>query len=111
MSLDTSFQVSDAIFVAVDVLIALVGILGGWWMKVIYQNMRDLQAADHELSNKVRAIEVLVVGDYAKRAEVKSDLERLSTALFQKLDRIEDMVSGKADKASYYHPDPNGHRG
>lgn len=80
--------------VAINILIGIVGILGGWWMKVMWQSLRDLQQADATLTTKVAEIEVLVVGTYVKRDE----LERMLTALFAKLDKIYDKLDGKMDK-------------
>lgn len=76
---------------------AIIGIVGagmGWWMKTMWEAMRELQRADSQLVNKVGAIEVLVAGQYVRRDEV----EKLFSAVFVKLDRIEDKLSGKADK-------------
>ena len=49
---------------------------------------------DQILADKVQAIELLVAGEYVKRDQ----LERMETALFKKLDKIEDLLSKKADK-------------
>ena len=63
-------------------------------MRVMWQSLKELQAQDKELANKVSSIEVLVAGQYVKR----DDMDRSMTALFAKLDRIEDKLDGKADK-------------
>lgn len=47
-----------------------------------------------ELSVKVQSIELLVAGEYVKKAEI----QQLSDSLFKKLDRIEDKLDGKVDK-------------
>jgi hypothetical protein len=72
----------------------LCGVLIGWLFKMMWQSLRDLQTADASLVLKVQAIEVLVAGQYVKR----DDMDRLQTALFQKLDRIEQKLDGKVDK-------------
>ena len=77
-----------------NIIVAVAGALGGWWMKVMWESLKDLQAADTALVAKVGAIEVLVAGSYVKRDEFTA----LSEALFKKLDRIEDKVDAKADK-------------
>lgn len=66
----------------------------GWILNTVRDGLRDLQHADIELADKVQAIEVLVAGQYVKRSE----LEKLSDALFMKLDRIESKIDGKMDK-------------
>ncbi len=76
---------------------AIIGIVGagmGWWVKTMWDAMRELQRADSQLVDKVSAIEVLVAGQYVRRDEI----EKLFSAVFAKLDRIEDKLSRKADK-------------
>ena len=80
-----------------DLINAIIGIVGagaGWWMKTMWESLRELQRADTSLVEKVSAIEVLVAGQYVRRDEV----EKLFSAVFVKLDRIEDKLSWKADK-------------
>ena len=80
-----------------DLINAIIGIVGagaGWWMKTMWESLRELQRADTSLVEKVSAIEVLVAGQYVRRDEV----EKLFSAVFVKLDRIEEKLSGKADK-------------
>lgn len=74
--------------------VALVGTLGGWVMKSLQDSIKALQATDKALTNKVQEMEVLVAGHYVQ----KSDLEKMTTALFAKLDKIEDKLDKKVDK-------------
>ena len=77
-----------------NVAVAIIGALGGWLMRIMWQSLKDLQARDEKLADKVAQIEVLVAGEYAKRHE----LGRLEKVLFTKLDRIEDKIGSKVDK-------------
>lgn len=77
-----------------NIAITLVGALGGWVLNSLKTNIENLQKADTALTAKVQEIEVLVAGTYVKR----DDLDRLSNALFAKLDKIENKLDGKADK-------------
>ena len=77
-----------------NILILVVGALGGWLMKIFWQSLSDLKVRDEKLSEKVGLMEVLVAGHYAKR----EDVEKLSHALFAKLDRIEEKLDKKVDK-------------
>ena len=70
------------------------GILVGFILKAVYDELKDLQATDKSITDKVAAIEVLVAGDYVKKDEFTSKIE----ALFTKLDKIEDKIDKKADK-------------
>lgn len=75
-------------------LLAGFGALIGFLLNAVWQAVKDLQSADKELASKVAEIEVLVAGDYVKREEFNQTV----TALFSKLDRIEDKIDKKADK-------------
>lgn len=70
------------------------GGLIGFLLKAVWQAVKDLQSADKELTKKVSEIEVLVAGAYVKKDEFSASV----TALFAKLDRIEDKIDKKADK-------------
>ena len=74
--------------------LALCGALGGWVLKVIWDAVKDLQAADKVLVEKVNTIEILIAGNYMS----KSDFDKIAAAIFAKLDKIEDKIDKKADK-------------
>lgn len=75
-------------------LFGLLGILGGWTLNRVWTAVDHLQKQDQDLAQKLQSIEVLVAGTYVKRDE----LEKLSEAIFNKLDRIEAKLDSKADK-------------
>jgi len=74
--------------------LALCGALGGWVLKVIWDAVKDLQAADKVLVEKVNTIEILIAGNYMS----KTDFDKIAAAIFAKLDKIEDKLDRKADK-------------
>lgn len=63
----------------------------GFWVKVVWDSLKDLRKADDQLADKVGKIEVLVAGKYITREEFQRTVDRL----FQKLDSIELHVTGK----------------
>lgn len=73
---------------------AIIGALGGWWMRVMWQSLKELEQQDSKLADKVGNIEVLVAGQYVKRDDMNRDI----ATIFAKLDRIEDKINKKADK-------------
>lgn len=75
-------------------LLAGFGGLIGFLLKGLWQAVKDLQAADKALAEKVGGIEILVAGDYVRRDDFQHTVE----ALFKKLDKIEDKLDKKADK-------------
>ncbi len=77
-----------------NIVFSVAGVLGGWVLKTIWDAVRDLQAADTNLADKVSRIEVLVAGNYITRHEFNNNLQRV----FIKLDEISAKIEGKADK-------------
>lgn len=78
----------------INTAFALIGALGGWVLNNLKSSIDELRKRDSDLADKVQHIEVLVAGTYVKR----DDLEKMSTALFTKLDKIEAKLDGKVDK-------------
>jgi hypothetical protein len=79
---------------AINIAFALAGALGGWVLKFMHDELKQLQHGDRELVAKVHAIETLVAGQYVTR----DVLDKSLVALFAKLDRIEFKLDGKVDK-------------
>ena len=77
-----------------NIVIGVSGALSGWWMKAMWEGLKDLQKADQQLTHEVAQLQILVADQYMRREE----FERTSQAIFVKLDRIEDKLDGKADK-------------
>jgi hypothetical protein len=77
-----------------NIVIGVAGALGGWWMKAMWDAVKELKSADEKLAAQVSDLKVLVAGDYVRREM----FDRLSDAIFAKLDRIESKLDGKADK-------------
>ncbi len=84
MDMQTSFNIA----------VGLIAFLGGWVLNSLRENIQSLQKSDSELATKVQGIELLVAGSYVKR----DDLDKLTVALFAKLDKIDAKLDGKADK-------------
>lgn len=72
----------------INVLFAIAGAMGGWILNNLKASIEALQKADTTLADKVQHIEVLVAGTYVKR----DDLDKLSSALFHKLDKMENKI-------------------
>ena len=77
-----------------NIAISVSGFLGGWWLKVMWDAVQDLQTADRILAEKVNTIEVLIAGNYMS----KVDFDKIAVAIFAKLDKIEDKLDRKVDK-------------
>lgn len=77
-----------------NIAIALLGALGGWGLKVIWNALTELQDFDRELAEKLSRVEVLVAGNYVRRDEFERSMQRL----LDKLDAIEAKLDRKVDK-------------
>ena len=77
-----------------NIAISVSGFLGGWWLKVLWDAVKDLQIADKILVDKVNTIEILIAGNYMS----KLDFDKIVAAIFAKLDKIEDKLDRKVDK-------------
>jgi hypothetical protein len=77
-----------------NIAIAVAGFLGGWTLKVMWESLKDLQTADKILVDKVNTIEILIAGNYIN----KIDFDKIASAIFAKLDKIEDKLDRKVDK-------------
>lgn len=77
-----------------NIVVGVAGALGGWWLKVMHESLKDLTIQDQKLAEKVSRVEILVAGAYVKREE----FDRVVQRLFEKLDHIENKLDGKADK-------------
>ena len=71
--------------------LAVISGLIGFWVKVMWDELKALHKADTELADKVGRIEVLVAGKYVTRDEFDRAVQRI----FQKLDNIEVHLTGK----------------
>ena len=78
-----------------NIALGLVAFLGGWVVKNLQDSMKALRESDKQLAEKVQAIEVLVAGTYIKREA----FDVAVVALFKKLDKIDDKLDTKANKA------------
>lgn len=77
-----------------NVAMGFVMLLGGWFMRIIWDSLNKLQEADKDLADKLSKIEVLVAGEYVKKDEFNNIMLRL----FEKLDHIEEKIDRKVDK-------------
>lgn len=77
-----------------NILIGLISAMLGWWLNTVWASVNELRRADRELAEKVASIEVLVAGEYVTRDEFNNVMSQV----FNKLDRIMEIVSRKADR-------------
>ena len=54
----------------------------------------SLRKQDKDLSERIQRVELLVTGDYVKKA----DLYRLQDAIFERFDKFEAKLDAKADR-------------
>lgn len=77
-----------------NIAVGLVSTMMGWWLNNVWSSLKELQAADRELAEKVGELQVVVAGQYMTRDEFNNVLGQV----FKKLDRIIEKLNEKADK-------------
>lgn len=75
-------------------LSGVVMVLIGYFVKLNRDDVKTLQEGHKTISGKVDSIQLLVVGDYVKRAELNSMVDNID----EKLDKIFDKLNEKEDK-------------
>lgn len=73
---------------AFNLAVMLIGGLGGWLLKSITNRLDELYQSEHNLRNKLQAVELLVAGSYVKH----SDLKEFGESLSKRLDKFEDRL-------------------
>jgi len=74
-------------------------------LKVIWEGLRELQKCDLDITSRISQMQLLVAGEYVKREDLERStnmqreyFEKSLTALFAKLDKIENKLDGKMDR-------------
>ena len=78
-----------------NIIVAICGFLGGWCMKLLYDQIKCLQDDGRRYADKVASMEVLIAGQYVTLAQFNSFIDGVN----RKLDNISDKIDRKADKA------------
>lgn len=94
-------KMTDDTQLFINAALGVIAFLGGVVMKVVWDaigtlrnSLKEMRDEDAKLATKVQSIEVLVAGTYIKRDE----FEKLSQALFSKLDKIMEKLDHKVDR-------------
>lgn len=78
----------------INFLMAGFGAAVAFILRVVWEGLRELQKADLDLAAKLNEVQLVVTGQYVR----KEDLEKMATALFTKLDKIESKLDMKVDR-------------
>lgn len=81
----------------VDILLSITAFALGWMLKVVWGAVQDLQAEDKEIIDRLGRVELFVAQKYV----TKDDMDKQISLLMAKLDRIENKLDAKADRADY----------
>lgn len=79
----------------INIAFGALGALLGGMLKAVWDAVKDLQASDKTILKDVSELQVLVAGQYVKREE----FDKMISALFAKLDKIDAKLDAKMNKA------------
>jgi len=79
---------------AFNTLVGVGLVVLGWLLKNMTDAIKDLRIKDDTLADKVSSLDTKMAGEFVH----KDDLQRLSDAIFKKLDRIEEKLDRKVDR-------------
>ena len=89
----------------INYLMAGFGAAISFILKVIWEGLRELQKCDLDITSKISQIQLLIAGEYVKKEDLERStnmqreyFEKSLTALFAKLDKIENKLDGKMDR-------------
>jgi len=75
----------------INILIAVVGVLMGWVLKVVWEALGELRTDGKTRDDRLNELEILVAGKYVTRDDF--------SIVISKLDDIRDRLALKADRA------------
>jgi hypothetical protein len=91
----------------INYLMAGFGAAISFILKVIWEGLRELQKCDLDITSRISQLQLLVAGEYVKKEDLERStnmqreyFEKSLTALFAKLDKIENKLDGKMDRES-----------
>jgi len=91
----------------INYLMAGFGAAISFILKVIWEGLRELQKCDLDITSRISQMQLLVAGEYVKKEDLERStnmqreyFEKSLTALFAKLDKIENKLDGKMDRES-----------
>ena len=74
---------------AFNILVALVGFLGGYVLNSMRDSIKAIKDSEAILIDKVQHMEVLIAGDYVK----KNEMDRVVTNIFETLKDIDTKLT------------------
>lgn len=79
----------------INMMIGMGAAVFGWFMRIIWQSVRDLQIADQKLVSELHIFKENVPVTYVSKADFAEILKSINT----KLDRICDKLDNKQDRS------------
>lgn len=78
----------------IDILQMLLAGAMGWLLKLGWDSIKDLQTDHKDHTDRTQHLEILIAGDYVKKADMRIEMQ----AINDKLDRIEKNERGRTEQ-------------
>lgn len=79
---------------ALNLALTLIAFFGGWFLRTIKEDIKDLKRADENMGKALNDLRVDLPSHYVNKA----DFKQMGDSIFEALRRIEDKLDNKADK-------------
>lgn len=79
---------------ALNLALSIVAFFGGWFVRIIREDIKGLQASDKAMSEALNNLRVDLPSHYVS----KPDFQEMGNNIFASLRRIEDKIDLKVDK-------------
>lgn len=77
---------------AFEIALAIIGVFSLWAIKTAIYFIEEQKKAKEDLEERVRKVELLVIGEYIKRPEFEAKLDSLTREIFNRFDKLSDKL-------------------
>lgn len=79
----------------IDLLIGVLFAGFGWWNTNMWNEIKELRRRAHDQAGEVNKLQVLMVGSYVTREELRESMREMTTAVTNRIDRMSDQMDSQ----------------
>lgn len=78
-----------------DVLLMVVAGGLSWWNKTMWAEIKELRRNSHAQAGEVNKLQVLMVGSYVTREELRDSMREMTATVTNRIDRMSDKMDSQ----------------